>query len=128
MAIAGSEKSRRTLVSTRNTDDIGGWLELLSSLSDDELSRYGEIAQDQRNLEYDRWWAQVLCMLAAGSGFGLAVREFWSGGNSRTAVALLIAAIAASIWPYRKAKMRRLWGRHCRAVAQEQGRRGKQTE
>ena len=101
---------------------------MLSSLTDDELNRYGEIAQDQRNLEYDRWWAQVLCMLAAGGGFVLAAREFWSGGNTRTAVALLIAAIAAGIWPYRKAKMRRLWNRHCRAVAQEQGRRGNRTE
>ena len=128
MAIAGSGKSRRTLVSTRNTDDVGRWLNLLSSLTDEELSRYGEIARDQRNIEYDRWWAQVLCMLAAGGGLALAAREFWSGGITRTAVALLIAAIAAGIWPYRKAKMRRLWGQHCQAVAQEKQRRGTASE
>ena len=50
MVTAGSGRSRRILLSTQNTDDATGWLELLSSLTDDELRRYGEIAADQRRL------------------------------------------------------------------------------
>ena len=96
---------------------------MLSSLTDDELGRYGEIARDQRDLEYDRWWAQILCIVAACGTLGLLVRQIWIEGDTRTAIVILVAAIALSIWPYRKAKMRRMWNRHCAAVAREQARR-----
>ena len=102
---------------------MSGWLHLLSALTDDELDRYGEIARDQRDLEYDRWWAQVLCIVAACGAVALLAREVWIEGDTRTVVALMIAGVALSIWPYRKAKMRRMWNRHCAAVAREQARR-----
>ena len=60
MATDGSGRSQRTLPSTPSTVDAAGWAALLGALTEDELRRYAEIAHDQRNIEYERWWAQVL--------------------------------------------------------------------
>ncbi|MGI9426943.1 MAG: hypothetical protein ACR2PA_27440 [Hyphomicrobiaceae bacterium] len=114
---------QQTLVSTRNTDDAAHWLNLLSTLTDDELNRYGEIAQDQRNIEYDRWWMQVLCIVGAVCAFGWALRESLVSGGSRWVLLLLATSLALAIWPFRKARMRRMWNRHCQAVSREKARR-----
>ena len=96
MVIAGSGKSRKILLSTQNTDDQTGWLELLSSLTDDELQRYGEIAADQRRLEWQYGWAQVVshhlarwrpelgsCATCMGNGLTLARRRHSSDWQLR---------------------------------------------
>ena len=114
---------QQTLVSTRNTDDAAPWLILLSTLTDDELDRYGEIAKDQRNLEYDRWWMQILCIVGAICALGWAVREMVASGGLRWVLVLLAASLALAVWPFRKARMRRMWDRHCKAVSQEKARR-----
>jgi hypothetical protein len=92
-------------------------------LTDAELRRYGEIALDQRNLEYDRWWAQVLLWLVASAALAWGLWQLVDEGVTGRALAALGAAVAFAYWPYRKVKMRRLWKGHCEAVAQEQARR-----
>jgi hypothetical protein len=111
------------LVSTRNTGEANGWLGLLSALTDEELDRYGEIARDQRNLEFEKAWAQGLCVIGAFIAFGFAVREVINQGVTQACVALLLAAAALGFWPYQKARMRWLWNQHCAAVAREKARR-----
>ena len=101
-------------------DDSAGWLNTLSSLTDDELQRYGEIAEDQRRAELDRMWAQVLCAVAGCLAVLLAGWEFWHAGLTWRGVLALGGGLVLGYWPYRKAVVRRLWRRHCRAVAREQ--------
>ena len=107
------------MLSTRNIDDPAGWLQLLSSLSDDELHRYGEIAADQRRLEWQYAWAQMLCVAGALGAIGWFARECMMNGLTWRGATLLGLAAALAYWPYRKAIVRRLWGRHCEAVARE---------
>ena len=116
------------MVSTPDTDDAEDWLKLLSSLTDDELDRYGEIARDQRNIELGRWWAQVLCVFAACIAFGFFVRDLVVEGGTRTGLLLLAVTVVLGIWPYRKAKMRLLWDKHCAAVTREKARRQAATD
>lgn len=99
------------------------WLGLLSYLSDDELARYGEIARDQLRIEWAHAWAQGLLVVAAIGVAAWAIARVVSEGLSRPAVLALGLAMALGYWPYRKAKVRRLWSGHCRAVAAEQKRR-----
>ena len=103
-----------------------GWLQLLQSLTDDELDRYGEIALDQRNVELDHWWAQVLSMVGACVAFGCAVWAFIIGESVSIALFFVLVAIVLGVWPYQKAKMRSLWGKHCKAVAEEKARRSRE--
>jgi len=103
-----------------NSDDEPDWLQLLSSLSDEELHRYGEIAADQRRLEWGYAWAQIACAIASIITFGWVVRECAIHGLSWRAGAVLGLALALGYWPYRKALVRRLWTRHCSAVKREE--------
>jgi hypothetical protein len=112
------------LPSTPNTADSDeGWLGLLRKLDDAELAKYGEIAHDQYRRELRFWWAQVLLMLLALAGLGLTVRGIILWGYSRTGVLSLGLSALLSYWPYRSAKVRRLWGGHLKAVRAEQSRR-----
>jgi hypothetical protein len=92
-------------------------------MTDDELRRYREIALDQRNLEYDRWWAQILLWLAAIAALAWSLWQMMNAGLTGRALTALVAAVALAYWPYRKVKMRRLWKGHCEAVARELARR-----
>ena len=103
-----------------NSDDEPDWLQLLSSLSDEELHRYGEIAADQRRLEWSYAWAQIACAAAAVAALGWFVRESAIHGLSWRGGAILGVALALGYWPYRKALVRRLWTRHCSAVKREE--------
>ena len=123
MATVGSGKSRKILLSTQNTDDAAGWLELLSSLTDDELHRYGEIAADQRRMEWQHGWAQLLCVAGALASLVWFGRECMMNGLSWRAGAIVGLSVALAYWPYRKAIVRRLWGKHCEAVAHETAQR-----
>ncbi|MGI9521642.1 MAG: hypothetical protein ACR2PG_08340 [Hyphomicrobiaceae bacterium] len=116
------------MVSTRHTDDTANWLKLLKTLTDDELEKYSQIAADQRDVEYDRWWAQVACMLGTIAALVLAVRMLAMGGQTRSAILFAVVAIAVGIWPYRKARMRRLWQRHLIAVDRERARRASASD
>jgi hypothetical protein len=106
-----------------NTDDQTGWLQLLSSLTDDELHRYGEIAADQRRQEWQHGWAQMGCAIAGLVAMGLFVRECAFNGPTWRGATILGLAIAFAYWPYRKAVVRHLWGKHCKAVAREEAAR-----
>ena len=123
MVTVGSGKSRKILLSTQNTDDAAGWLELLSSLTDDELHRYGEIAADQRHMECQYGWAQMLCVAGALASFVWFGRECMVNGMTWRSGAIVGLAAALAYWPYRKAIVRRLWGKHCKAVADETAQR-----
>jgi len=112
------------LLSTQNTDDGPGWLQLLSSLTDEELHRYGQIAADQKRLEWRYGWAQAVCVVGAIAAFAWFLREFSLYGLTSRGVALLLLAGVFGYWPYRKARVRLLWGRHCKAVARESAQRG----
>jgi len=107
-----------------NTDEPSGWLELLSLLTDEELHRYGEIARDQRDLEYDKWSGQILCMIGAAATLAWALWRIVVSGVTTEALVGLAATVALGYWPYRKLKTRRLWEGHRVAVAREQARRG----
>ena len=96
---------------------------MLQSLTDDELERYGDVARDQRKKELDHWWAQILSAVMASIALGYAVWLVFMGRSTFAAFCLLVVAIVLGIWPYQKAKMRRLWQKHCKAVAAEQARR-----
>ncbi|MEM6496359.1 MAG: hypothetical protein AAF709_06505 [Pseudomonadota bacterium] len=95
----------------------------MQSLTDDELERYGSIAADQRNLEYDHWWAQVLSGIGAILALGCAIWSIYEGRSVWTTLLLLLVAMVLGIWPYQKVKMRSLWDKHCKAVADEKTRR-----
>jgi hypothetical protein len=107
----------------QNTDDGNGWLELLSSLTDDELHRYGEIAAHQRRIEWQHGWAQMLCVAGSVASMGWFAREYMANGLTWDGGAIAGLAAVLAYWPYRKAIVRRLWGRHCRAVARETAQR-----
>ena len=102
-----------------------GWLQLLRSLTDEELNRYGDIARDQRNKELGHWWAQALSVVGACVAFGCAVWAFIVGESVMLTLLVALVATVLGIWPYHKAKMRGLWDKHCKAVAKEQARRSK---
>ncbi len=121
--IAGSGKSQRILASTRNTDEAAAWLTLLSQLTDDELAQYGKIAEDQLRLEWQLRWLQMLCAIGASITLGLAIREFLDGAGARVIGMWVLATVALAYWPLQKARMRRMWRAHGRAVAAEQARR-----
>jgi hypothetical protein len=106
-----------------NTDDQTGWLQLLSSLTDEELHRYGEIAAEQRRLEWQHRWAQFGCAAAGLIGFGMFAREFALNGLTWRGATICGLAFAFAYWPYRKAVVRHLWGKHCKAVAREEAAR-----
>ncbi len=110
----------------QNTDDEAGWIDLLKSLDDDELERYGEIVADQRRLEWRHRWAQVTCLVVAVLLFALAVREVMVDGITYASGGLLALGLAFAYWPYRKALVRRLWSRHKSAVARETAARAAQ--
>lgn len=107
----------------QNTDDGNGWLKLLSSLSDDELDRYGQIAADQRRIEWQYGWAQMLCVVGSVASVGWFGREYMDDGLTWRVGAIAGLAAALAYWPYRKAIVRRLWGKHCKAVARETAQR-----
>lgn len=106
-----------------NTDETSGWLKLLSSLSDDELSRYGEIARDQHALEYGNWWGQIGCMLASIAALVWGSWRLVVSGMTAETILAMVAAVVLGYWPWRKVRTRRLWQGHCEAVAREQARR-----
>ena len=140
MAIAGSARSRRTLPSTHDIAERRraritaepprlipvtreGWQSFLASLSAEELTRYGQIAHDQYVRERRFVWAQALMLvLAVGSVFASS-RGLILWGYSRTGVLALGLSALLGYWPYRGAKVRRLWWRHYRAVNDELERR-----
>ena len=107
----------------QNTDDGNGWLKLLLSLSDDELDRYGQIAADQRLIEWQYGWAQMLCVVGSVASVGWFGREYMDDGLTWRVGAIAGLAAALAYWPYRKAIVRRLWGKHCKAVARETAQR-----
>jgi hypothetical protein len=102
-----------------NTDDQPDWLQLLTSLTDDELRQYSEIANDQRRLEWQHGWAQLLCVVASLALLVWFGRECLLNGPSWRGASILGLAAAFGYWPYRKAIVRRLWRRHIKAVARE---------
>ena len=103
-----------------NTDDQSGWLHLLSSLTDEELHRYGEIAADQRRLEWQHVGAQALLAIGSIAALGWFAAECMMKGPTWRGAAILGLAVLLGYWPYRRAVVRRLWGRHCKAVAREE--------
>ena len=98
-------------------------MQLLSSLTDDELQHYGKIAADQRRLEWQLAPAQIALGAGAMLALGWFVMEFATKGLSWRSLTVLGLAGALGYWPYRRAVVRRLWGKHCKAVAREQERR-----
>ncbi len=103
----------------QNIDDGGGGPELLASLTNDELIRYGEIAADQLRLEWRWGWAQGLAVLAAAVFLVWGITRFWTFGFVWSPVLIVGLAAAFGYWPYQKARMRQLWRGHVEAVEQE---------
>ena len=108
---------------TEKTKNPTGWLGLLTSLTDEELARYGEIAADQRRQEWRHAWAQVLLGIAAVAGVVWALRTMALNGLSWGPAAGLALGFACAYWPYRQWVVRKLWRRHLVAVEREKARR-----
>jgi hypothetical protein len=100
-----------------------GWLALLAAMTPDELTRYGQIAHDQYVAERRFRWAQILMVLAAAATALGVTRGLILSGYSRMGVLALGLSALLGYWPYRSAKIRRLWWRHYEAVKDEQKRR-----
>lgn len=93
------------------------------SLTDEELSRYGQIAMDQYRREARLWWAQGIVSLAAVAWAFWGVHGLVTERCERLALLTLGLSAVLGYWPYRKARSRRLWWGHYLAVTEEQGRR-----
>jgi hypothetical protein len=104
------------------------FLALLANLNPEELSRYGQIAYDQYVRETRFRVAQILMLLAAvGTALGV-TRGLILSGYSRMGVLALGLSALLGYWPYRSAKIRRLWWSHYEAVKDEQKRRAIRTD
>jgi hypothetical protein len=100
-----------------------GWSSLLGSLTGDELVRYQQIALDQYKHECRYRWAQAAMLVLAAASAVASARGIILWGYSRTGVFTLGLSALLSYWPYRSAKVRRLWWQHYVAVQDEQKRR-----
>ena len=104
-------------------DTSDGWHGLISGLTDEELTRYGEIAVDQKQREWRLGWLQVVLVLAAAGLVIWVIRLAALGHFDRSGLMILGLSAALGYWPYRKAKARWLWETHFEAVRAEQTRR-----
>jgi hypothetical protein len=116
------------LHSTPSTVEEADFDALLSALTDEELRRYGEIAVDQKKLEYGHIWAEAVLWLAAVTALAWGLWQFVQSGVTRPVVLAVATSAACAYWPWRKMHMRRLWQGHYEAVAQEQARRGTKAD
>ncbi len=115
----------------RNIADAGH--DLLNSLSDEELARYGEIARDQASAELSRWWLQGALALGAVAAFvwatakwgitGLEALGIEAAGFGKAALIGVGIGVVLGYSPYRRMRNWTLWNRHCKAVRAEQERR-----
>jgi hypothetical protein len=108
---------------TEDTENSTDWLGLLTSLTDEELARYGEIAADQKRLEWRHGWAQVLLAVAAVASITWAIRAVALNGLTWSPIAGLALGLTCAYWPYRQWVVRKLWRRHLVAVEREMARR-----
>lgn len=108
--------------STQNTGE-GGWPSLLHALTDEELGQYGDLANDQVRREVRWLWAQMLMSIAALGLAGWALSRGLETGFDRSRWLSLLGAAALLYWPYRSARIRRLWKGHERMVKDELARR-----
>lgn len=128
MATDGNAKSQRTSNSTHHTAeaparDVETWRGLLGVLTDDELVKYGEVAQDQIDREM-RWRkAQIAAAVAAGALMVWVLIRLFDAGAERALFYTLGLAALLVYWPYRSRRTRRLWQGHSAAVEAEQSRR-----
>ncbi|MEM1307357.1 MAG: hypothetical protein AAGG99_07520, partial [Pseudomonadota bacterium] len=126
---AESEAARAERTSDAHDPEArAAWIGLLSFLSDDELARYGEIARDQLDQEWQRGFLQALggitgLALMAGAAAAL----IWGWVALWLAASVAIVGCAIDVWAWKKVKARRLWRSHIRAVADEQARRRADT-
>jgi len=120
------------LDSTRNTGkasvSVDAWLGLLSELSDEELTKYGEIAKDQCDLERQNPWAQVISGGAALLALMLGAREVIQNGITNLFVIYTVLAGIPGFWLMQKLRMRWFWNKHCSAVEREKMRRAVTTD
>ncbi|MEO1695061.1 MAG: hypothetical protein AAFR55_07475 [Pseudomonadota bacterium] len=122
---AESEAARAERTSDAHDPEArAAWIGLLSFLSDDELARYGDIARDQLDQEWQRGLLQALggitgLALMAGAAAAL----IWGWVALWLAVSVAIVGCAIDVWAWKKVKARRLWRSHIRAVADEHARR-----
>lgn len=99
------------------------WMGLLSSLSDDQLLRYGEIARDQKQLEWNNAALQGLAIGGAVVLVAAIVAEIYAGWSWYYVGLTALIAGACANFPWQKHRMRSLWTRHIKAVEQERLRR-----
>lgn len=96
-----------------------GWGNLLDALTDEELSQYGQMAQDQIEHELGRLWRHILLVTASIALIAWAIWQITTFGIGRTNGAVLGLGALLLYWPYRSVKALRLWRGHCRAVEGE---------
>jgi hypothetical protein len=108
---------RKTLEGKRGARD------LLTTLTDEEVTRYMSVAQDQVRLEERLALVKVLSAIGA---IVLGVLVAWhvvTSGLARLDVAGLGLAAVMGYWPWRVFKCRQLWLKHLEAARAELARR-----
>ncbi|MEM7774012.1 MAG: hypothetical protein AAF732_00275 [Pseudomonadota bacterium] len=97
-----------------------GALGLLSFLSDEELARYGDIARDQKQLEWNNALLQAVALAGSAALIFAIAAEVYAGWSWELIALTAILAGACANFPWQKHRMRRLWARHITAVEREQ--------
>lgn len=102
-----------------------GALELLATLTDDEVKTYMAVAKDQAGLEERNWGLKVASGVVGVCLTGAALLSGIRHGFSATALAGLGLGLGFCYWPWRVVKCRDLWMRHYEAARAEDERRRK---
>lgn len=79
-------------------------------------------------MEGNRRWLQTASVIAGSVLLVAAVYTLSSGASMGLAFALAGVGIAAEVWPYKKAKARKMWASHLTAVEAEKVRRAELAE
>jgi hypothetical protein len=103
--------------------DTVEWDGLLGAMTEEELTRYQQIAGDQATHERKLLWLQVVLVVAAVGVLAWGVYGLATAGYSSRALLALGLSPVLGYWPYRKIRTRRLWAKHCRAIDAELERR-----
>ena len=124
MKLAGLPDRDNPLAWKRATKQgVLGARDLLTSLTDDEVSRYMLVAQDQIKLE-ERWAAlKVACACAGAALVAILIWRGLGNGFGTWAIAGLGLGLLMGYWPWRVMKCRQLWQKHFEAAKAEQARR-----
>lgn len=122
------ERDNPFLWRAKSKEGRRGALRLLELLTDEEVSRYMDMASDQVRAEEQRIGLQVLAVMTA---LGLVAYDMADGlqhGITGWHLAGLLLAAGLGYWPWRVRACRRLWMKHLTAAKAELAKRRAASE